>query len=347
MAPRLSISLCSTRRELRTGRGLRRPERSAALEHAGRQHERARERPSHFLRWLWAHDLPEHPAAAIPPSGHAFVARGVYGRYLRDVLDAAEAAAPRDVRLNRIGRGVVGLTDEHGVLWLKLDDDSTCVADVAVLCIGNLPPRLPRAPGVDAISGRRRSAIPGTRRASRGSSRPMRSGAGQRPDDGRCCDPACRPRPPGSHSGAVAARPAAQGARANTARAALGMAGRAADRARPAAAHPPRDRACRACRDRLAGRARRLARARALAVAPSADRRAPAISPPPATRLGHPPPSHGARDRRPDQGDAGERSARGQGRHDRGVPSRSGRGSRCASETGAAGSRSGSSATGS
>ena len=111
--------------------------------------------PSHFLRWLWAHDLPEHPAAAIPPSGHAFVARGVYGRYLRDVLDAAEAAAPRDVRLNRIGRGVVGLTDEHGVLWLKLDDDSTCVADVAVLCIGNLPPRLPRAPGVDAISGPR------------------------------------------------------------------------------------------------------------------------------------------------------------------------------------------------
>ena len=55
--------------------------------------------PSHFLRWLWAHDLPEHPAASIPPSGHAFVARGVYGRYLRDLLDAAEAAAPRDVAL--------------------------------------------------------------------------------------------------------------------------------------------------------------------------------------------------------------------------------------------------------
>ena len=49
----------------------------------------------------------------------------------------------------------MGLTDEHGVLWLKLDDDSTCVADVAVLCIGNLPPRLPPAPGVETCSGPR------------------------------------------------------------------------------------------------------------------------------------------------------------------------------------------------
>ncbi len=110
--------------------------------------------PSHFLRWLWANDLPEHPAAAIPPSGHAFVARGVYGRYLRESLDAAAAAARHDVALNRIGRRVVGLNDERGVLWLKLDDDSTCLADVAVLCIGNLPPRLPRAPGVEACGPR-------------------------------------------------------------------------------------------------------------------------------------------------------------------------------------------------
>jgi uncharacterized NAD(P)/FAD-binding protein YdhS len=111
--------------------------------------------PSHFLRWLWASDLPEHPAPAIPPSGHAFVARGVYGRYLKDVLDAAEAAAADDVRLTRIGRRVVGLSDEHGVLWLKLDDGSACVADVAVLCIGNLPPRLPQAPGIGALSAAR------------------------------------------------------------------------------------------------------------------------------------------------------------------------------------------------
>ena len=115
--------------------------------------------PSHFLRWLWAHDLPEHPAAAIPPSGHAFVARGVYGRYLGDVLDQAEAAAPHDVALRRIGQRVMGLTEEQGVLWLRLDD-GTCVADVAVLCIGNLPPRLPQAPGVETCNGPRLIANP-------------------------------------------------------------------------------------------------------------------------------------------------------------------------------------------
>ncbi|MGH6921967.1 MAG: FAD/NAD(P)-binding protein, partial [Geminicoccaceae bacterium] len=40
---------------------------------------------SHFLRWLWAKDLPEHPAGSIPPSGHAFVSRGLYGRYVSEV----------------------------------------------------------------------------------------------------------------------------------------------------------------------------------------------------------------------------------------------------------------------
>jgi uncharacterized NAD(P)/FAD-binding protein YdhS len=116
--------------------------------------------PTHFLRWLWAHDLPEHPAAEIPPSGHAFVARRVYGRYLSDLLDEAEAAAPYDVSLRRIGRRVAGLAEQDGVLWLKLDDDSTCVADVAVLCVGNLQPLLPQAPGVETCDDTRLIANP-------------------------------------------------------------------------------------------------------------------------------------------------------------------------------------------
>ena len=116
--------------------------------------------PTHFLRWLWAHDLPEHPAAEIPPSGHAFVARGVYGRYLSDLLGEAEAAAPHDVSLRRIGRRVVGVAERDGVLWLKLSDDSTAVADVAVLCVGNLPPRLPQAPGVETCDDARLIANP-------------------------------------------------------------------------------------------------------------------------------------------------------------------------------------------
>ena len=116
--------------------------------------------PSHFLRWLWAKDLPEHPAASIPPSGHAFVARGVYGRYLSDLLDQAEAEAPGHVALIRIGHRVVGLTEEPGGLRLKLADGSVRTADVAVLCVGNLPPRLPPAPGVEATGGPRLVANP-------------------------------------------------------------------------------------------------------------------------------------------------------------------------------------------
>ena len=116
--------------------------------------------PAHFLRWLWAHDLPEHPAASIPPSGHAFVARGVYGRYLCDLLDRAEAAAPADVALSRIGHRVVGLNEAQGGLELQLDDGSARTADVAVLCIGNLSPRLPPAPGAEACEGPRLIANP-------------------------------------------------------------------------------------------------------------------------------------------------------------------------------------------
>ena len=51
--------------------------------------------PSHFLRWLWARDLPEHSAASIPPSGHAFVARGVYGQYLASFWRRRSGGAPR------------------------------------------------------------------------------------------------------------------------------------------------------------------------------------------------------------------------------------------------------------
>jgi uncharacterized NAD(P)/FAD-binding protein YdhS len=116
--------------------------------------------PSHFLRWLWAHDLPEHPAASIPPSGHAFVARGVYGRYLAELLDRSEAEAPGDVALLRIGHRVVGLTEEGGGLQLQLGDGSARTVDLAVLCIGNLPPRLPEAPGVETVAGPRLIANP-------------------------------------------------------------------------------------------------------------------------------------------------------------------------------------------
>ena len=50
--------------------------------------------PADFLLWLWRFDY-HVDGMPIPPSGHAFVPRGVYGTYLEDTLSAAcKAAAP-------------------------------------------------------------------------------------------------------------------------------------------------------------------------------------------------------------------------------------------------------------
>ena len=103
--------------------------------------------PSHFLRWLWANDVAAHPAGPIPPSGHAFVPRGLYGRYLSEVLEEAAAALPRGVSLRRVGHDVVEVGEEHERVRLGLEDGGVQTADVAVLCSGMLRPVLPPAPG--------------------------------------------------------------------------------------------------------------------------------------------------------------------------------------------------------
>jgi uncharacterized NAD(P)/FAD-binding protein YdhS len=45
--------------------------------------------PRHFLLWLWARDDPRGLAKAIPPSGHAFVSRGLYGTYIQEQFATA------------------------------------------------------------------------------------------------------------------------------------------------------------------------------------------------------------------------------------------------------------------
>src|SRR5687768_12035524 len=99
------------------------------------------------LRWLWANDLPAHPAGPIPPSGHAFVPRGLYGRYLSELLDEAAAALPDGVALRRIGQDIVEVGEERERVRLGLDDGGVRTVDVAVLCSGMLRPVLPPAPG--------------------------------------------------------------------------------------------------------------------------------------------------------------------------------------------------------
>jgi uncharacterized NAD(P)/FAD-binding protein YdhS len=103
--------------------------------------------PSHFLRWLWANDVAAHPAGPIPPSEHAFVPRGLYGRYLSEILEEAAATLPRGVSLRRVGHDVVEVGEEHERVRLGLEDGGVQTADVVVLCSGMLRPVLPPAPG--------------------------------------------------------------------------------------------------------------------------------------------------------------------------------------------------------
>lgn len=98
--------------------------------------------PGDFLMWLWRFDY-HVDGLPIPPSGHAFVPRGVYGSYLEDTLIAAcKAAAPgvectmRAVEAIDVRRG----DDRH---LLSFQGDAPAAFDRVALCIGNLPPSLP------------------------------------------------------------------------------------------------------------------------------------------------------------------------------------------------------------
>ena len=64
--------------------------------------------PADFLLWLWRFDY-HVDGLPIPPSGHAFVPRGVYGNYLEDTLNAARNAAAPGVDCEMRAIEVVGL----------------------------------------------------------------------------------------------------------------------------------------------------------------------------------------------------------------------------------------------
>lgn len=112
--------------------------------------------PRHFLRWLWSRD----DGGVIPPSGHAFVSRGLYGAYVRDVLDEAQAHAPPHARLNLIRGEVVDLSavsrtqpSMRDAGWqVRLGDGRAFTADTVALCIGHFPPSAPALNGAGAAA---------------------------------------------------------------------------------------------------------------------------------------------------------------------------------------------------
>lgn len=96
--------------------------------------------PRHFLRWLWSRDGEDH----VPPSGHAFVSRTLYGAYIQQVLTEAEAAAPPQARLMPVhGETVDVRQDGRGPVQVRLADGRSLTADAVALCIGNFPPSPP------------------------------------------------------------------------------------------------------------------------------------------------------------------------------------------------------------
>lgn len=104
--------------------------------------------PGDFVMWLWRRGLPDQPGGGVPPSGHAFVARGVYGRYVSETLEEASTEAERrGVLLEPLGFDVIDLWEDADGVRLRLSGGTVLSADAAVLCVGNFPPELPVAEG--------------------------------------------------------------------------------------------------------------------------------------------------------------------------------------------------------
>ena len=98
--------------------------------------------PAHFLLWLWRFDY-HVDGLPIPPSGHAFVPRGVYGSYLEDTLIAARKAAAPRVECEMRTLEAVGIRRWANQYVLSFRDAAPMTLDHVVLCIGNLAPALP------------------------------------------------------------------------------------------------------------------------------------------------------------------------------------------------------------
>ncbi|MGG5820277.1 FAD/NAD(P)-binding protein [Falsiroseomonas sp. HW251] len=104
-----------------------------------------RDRPDDFLDWLRLRAASD--ATIAEPAAGAFVSRGLYGDYVRHLLNAEIARPHERHRLDLVRGDVVGLAETPEGLRLSLDRGRAVVADLVVLAIGNFPPELP--PGID------------------------------------------------------------------------------------------------------------------------------------------------------------------------------------------------------
>ncbi|WP_329261310.1 FAD/NAD(P)-binding protein [Actinoallomurus sp. NBC_01490] len=111
--------------------------------------------PGHLRRWTRRTGLePAGPESAGP----AFIPRGEYGRYLRELLDDVAGRVLPGGRLARLTGTVTALTrpDPYGPVRVHLANGGRIDADAVVLATGNRPP----AAGPATAPGRRHIADP-------------------------------------------------------------------------------------------------------------------------------------------------------------------------------------------
>jgi len=80
---------------------------------------------------------------------HDFLARELYGKYLKWILARARAAAPAHVRLTYAGGSAIAIRRVSSAFLISLADGRTLAADTVVLALGNPPPgEIPAASNV-------------------------------------------------------------------------------------------------------------------------------------------------------------------------------------------------------
>ncbi|WP_203073999.1 FAD/NAD(P)-binding protein [Falsiroseomonas ponticola] len=101
-----------------------------------------RDRPDDFLQWLRGREGEDAPGP------QSFVSRGLYGDYIRHLLNAELGRGGGALALERAD--VLALDPQDGELRLTLDRGRCLRASMAILAVGNFPPEPP--PGLDAAS---------------------------------------------------------------------------------------------------------------------------------------------------------------------------------------------------
>jgi len=101
------------------------------------------EEPEHFVRWLREEGSDAAAAWRTPAVPDAFVPRGLYAKYLEDVLRTSLEGSDPGVALEVLREEVGDLVRRGGGWRLLGQSGAAWIASVVILALGYRPPRLP------------------------------------------------------------------------------------------------------------------------------------------------------------------------------------------------------------